>query len=61
MQPYELPDFYLPYPARLNPHLDMARVHTKAWAREMGMLDAPRNNAGKNVAGEPGADIWDEA
>jgi hypothetical protein len=20
MQPYELPDFYVPYPARLNPH-----------------------------------------
>jgi germacradienol/geosmin synthase len=52
MQPYELPDFYLPHPARLNPHLDMARVHTKEWAREMGMLDAP--------SGEPGADIWDE-
>ncbi|MGH3776255.1 MAG: family 2 encapsulin nanocompartment cargo protein terpene cyclase [Pseudonocardiaceae bacterium] len=49
MQPYELPDFYMPYPARLNPHLDTARAHTKAWAREMGMLDAP------------GANIWDEA
>ncbi|MGH3883522.1 MAG: family 2 encapsulin nanocompartment cargo protein terpene cyclase [Pseudonocardiaceae bacterium] len=49
MQPYELPDFYMPYPARLNPHLDTARTHTKAWAREMGMLDAP------------GANIWDEA
>lgn len=53
MQPYELPDFYLPYPARLNPHLDTARVHTKAWAREMGMLDAAQE--------EPGSDIWDEA
>ncbi len=53
MQPYELPDFYMPYPARLNPHLDTARVHTKAWAREMGMLDAPQ--------GQPGADIWDES
>jgi germacradienol/geosmin synthase len=52
MQPYELPEFYLPHPARLNPHLDMARVHTQEWAREMGMLDAP--------SGEPGADIWDE-
>ncbi|MGH3784831.1 MAG: terpene synthase family protein [Pseudonocardiaceae bacterium] len=52
MHPYELPDFYLPYPARLNPHLDTARVHTKAWAREMGILDAAQ--------GEPGADIWDE-
>lgn len=47
MQPYELPNFYLPYPARLNPHLDTARAHTKTWAREMGILDAP-------------PDIWDE-
>ncbi len=53
MRPYELPDFYMPYPARLNPHLDTARTHTKAWAREMGMLDAP--------ADAPGANIWDEA
>jgi germacradienol/geosmin synthase len=53
MRPYELPDFYLPYPARLNPHLDTARVHTKAWAREMGILDAPQD--------EPGSAIWDES
>ena len=53
MQPYELPNFYMPYPARLNPHLDTARVHTKAWAREMGMLDTPPD--------EVGTDIWDEA
>ena len=42
MQPFELPKFYMPYPARLNPNLEFAREHTKAWAREMGMLDAPR-------------------
>jgi germacradienol/geosmin synthase len=53
MRPYELPDFYMPYPARLNPHLNTAREHTKAWAREMGMLDAP--------ADSPGANVWDEA
>lgn len=53
MRPYELPDFYVPYPARLNPHLDAARTHTKAWAHEMGMLDAPPDF--------PGTDIWDEA
>ncbi|MGH3764743.1 MAG: terpene synthase family protein [Pseudonocardiaceae bacterium] len=52
MRPYELPDFYLPYPARLNPHLDTARAHTKAWAREMGIIDAPPEAAGE--------DIWDE-
>ena len=29
----------MPYPARLNPHLEEARAHTNAWAREMGMLE----------------------
>ncbi len=38
-QPFELPDFYVPYPARLNPHLEEARVHTRRWARDMGMLE----------------------
>ncbi|MBD9727037.1 terpene synthase family protein [Streptomyces caniscabiei] len=38
-QPFELPHFYLPYPARLNPHLDEARAHSSVWAREMGMLE----------------------
>ncbi|MEU3502591.1 terpene synthase family protein [Streptomyces hundungensis] len=38
-QPFVLPDFYLPYPARLNPHLDSAREHSRVWAREMGMLE----------------------
>ena len=45
-QPFQLPDFYLPHPARLNPHLDQARTHTKAWARSMGMVE--------------GSGIWDE-
>ncbi|WJY48722.1 terpene synthase family protein [Streptomyces chengbuensis] len=38
-QPFELPDFYVPYPARLNPHVDAARRHTREWARRMGMLE----------------------
>ncbi len=46
-QPFELPDFYLPYPARLNPHLEGAREHSKQWARRMGMLE--------------GSGIWTEA
>jgi germacradienol/geosmin synthase len=50
-QPFELPDFYMPYPARLNPHVAAARVHTTAWAGEMGMLDP--------VDGGPA--IWDVA
>ncbi len=52
-QPFELPDFYVPWPARLNPHLEGARVHSKAWAREMGILDPPKD--GKTP------DVWDEA
>ncbi len=46
-QPFQLPAFYLPHPARLNPHLEQARVHSKAWAREMTMIE--------------GSGIWDEA
>ena len=38
-QPFELPHFYMPYPARLNPHVDEARAHSTEWAREMGMLE----------------------
>ncbi|MEU8652412.1 germacradienol/geosmin synthase Cyc2 [Streptomyces sp. NPDC048737] len=46
-QPFELPHFYMPYPARLNPHLDEARAHSTGWAREMGMLE--------------GSGIWEQA
>ncbi|MFC5905731.1 terpene synthase family protein [Streptacidiphilus monticola] len=38
-QPFTLPVFYTPYPARLNPHADEARAHSTAWARESGMLE----------------------
>ncbi|MEV6014456.1 germacradienol/geosmin synthase Cyc2 [Streptomyces sp. NPDC051997] len=38
-QPFRLPRFYMPYAARLNPHLDEARAHSGEWAREMGMLE----------------------
>ncbi|MCO1582382.1 germacradienol/geosmin synthase [Crossiella sp. SN42] len=50
MQPFELPEFYMPYPARLNPNLEAARVHSKAWAYEMDMIDVPQH----------GVPIWDE-
>ncbi|MEU4581868.1 terpene synthase family protein [Kitasatospora aureofaciens] len=46
-QPFELPSFYVPHPARLNPHLDEARAHSSEWAREMGMLE--------------GSGIWEQA
>lgn len=53
MQPFRLPDFYVPWPARLNPHLAAARAHSKEWAREMGML--PGGPLGDDQA------VWDEA
>ncbi|CAL9590806.1 germacradienol/geosmin synthase Cyc2 [Streptomyces sp. enrichment culture] len=46
-QPFVLPHFYMPHPARLNPHLDEARAHSTEWAREMGMLE--------------GSGIWEQA
>ncbi|MFE2261125.1 germacradienol/geosmin synthase Cyc2 [Streptomyces griseosporeus] len=46
-QPFELPHFYMPYPARLNPHVDEARAHSTQWARDMGMLE--------------GSGIWEQA
>ncbi|MGH2733206.1 MAG: family 2 encapsulin nanocompartment cargo protein terpene cyclase [Actinomycetota bacterium] len=53
MQPFELPEFYLPWPARLNPNLEGAREHSKAWAYEMGILDSQH--------GSESSPIWDEA
>ncbi|WP_329522053.1 terpene synthase family protein [Spirillospora sp. NBC_01491] len=38
MPPFDLPDFYLPHPARLNPHLERSRAHSARWARDMGVL-----------------------
>lgn len=52
--PFQLPEFYVPYPARLNPNLEGARVHSKAWAFEMGMLGSEDDAAS---GGEP---IWTE-
>ncbi|MFF9804763.1 germacradienol/geosmin synthase Cyc2 [Streptomyces coeruleorubidus] len=46
-QPFELPHFYMPHPARLNPHLDEARAHSTEWARDMGMLE--------------GSGVWEQA
>ncbi|MGW8365684.1 terpene synthase family protein [Streptomyces wedmorensis] len=45
-QPFVMPDFYVPYPARLNPHVETARTHTREWARAMGMLE--------------GSGVWEE-
>jgi germacradienol/geosmin synthase len=50
VQPFVLPEFYMPYPARLNPNLEGARAHSKAWAHTMDMIDVPQH----------GTVIWDE-
>lgn len=52
MQTFDMPEFYIPYPARCNPHRESAQVHAKTWATQMGMLNAP--------PGAPGAGVWDE-
>ena len=52
MQPFKLPEFYMPWPARLNPNLEAARVHSKAWAYDMGILGSK-----EEAQGQP---IWDE-
>jgi germacradienol/geosmin synthase len=49
---FVLPEFYLPHPARLNPNLEHTREHSPAWARRMGMLDAPTPDGGL---------VWDDA
>ncbi|MFE7133232.1 germacradienol/geosmin synthase [Streptomyces sp. NPDC057638] len=46
-QPFVLPEFYVPYPARLSPHVEVARAHSREWARGMGMLE--------------GSGIWEES
>ncbi|GGO36736.1 terpene synthase family protein [Streptomyces lasiicapitis] len=46
-RPFELPSFYMVHPARLNPHVEEARSHTRVWARDLGMLE--------------GSGVWDTA
>ncbi|WP_409497307.1 terpene synthase family protein [Amycolatopsis sp. cmx-11-12] len=35
---FELPDFPMPFPARVNPHLGMLLQRSESWARATGML-----------------------
>ncbi len=52
MPSFEMPDFYVPWPARLNPNLETARAHSKVWAREMGILGELQEEGSPN--------LWDE-
>ncbi|RYZ38371.1 MAG: germacradienol/geosmin synthase [Myxococcaceae bacterium] len=60
-QPFELPDFYVPWPARLNPHLEAARVHTKAWSYDMGILGPANDGTQREVWSERRFDGMDYA
>jgi germacradienol/geosmin synthase len=61
MQPFKLPEFYIPWPARLNPNVERARVHSKAWARGMGMLGSPGEVGGPKIWDERAFDSMDWA
>ncbi len=60
-QRLELPEFYVIWPARLNPHVDGARAHTNAWSREMGILDTPPGDATPEIWSEAQLDAMDYA
>ncbi len=47
------PDFYMPFPSRVNPRVEAARDHSKAWARARGLFDP------KYV--DLSAGVWNEA
>lgn len=61
MQPFQLPDFYVPWPARLNSNLEAARIHSKAWAREMGIIDPPPDEHSQKIWEEHDLDAHDYA
>jgi germacradienol/geosmin synthase len=50
---FDMPDFYIGWPARLNPHGQTARTHSKAWAQQVGILDT--------AACDRVSQIWSEA
>ncbi|MGE6760145.1 family 2 encapsulin nanocompartment cargo protein terpene cyclase [Corallococcus interemptor] len=60
-QPFRLPEFYVPWPARLNPNLEAARAHTKAWSYQMGILGPPRDGTDREVWSERRFDGMDYA
>ncbi|WP_225410431.1 family 2 encapsulin nanocompartment cargo protein terpene cyclase [Stigmatella hybrida] len=60
-QPFQLPDFYVPWPARLNPHLEGARTHSKAWSYEMGIIGVPKDGSSPEIWNEAQFDAMDYA
>jgi germacradienol/geosmin synthase len=60
-QPFELPEFYMVHPARLNPNLEGARVHTRKWARDFDMIDTPAHAGGEIIWSEAKLEAMDYA
>ncbi|MFP2926097.1 family 2 encapsulin nanocompartment cargo protein terpene cyclase [Pyxidicoccus sp. 3LG] len=60
-QPFQLPEFYVPWPARLNPNLEAARVHSKSWARELGIIGVPKDGSAPEIWSEAKFDAMDYA
>ncbi len=58
-EPFELPELYMPFSARLNLHVEALRKHAKAWAREMGLLGPLPDVRGR--WGMWDEDRWDSA
>lgn len=61
MQPFQLPDFYVPWPARQNPNLDIARAHSKMWARQIGILGQNHDKNSPEIWSEDSFDRHDYA
>ena len=60
-QPFALPEFYVGWPARLNPNVDAARAHSREWARQVGILDTPPQDDTPQVWDEAALDAMDFA
>ncbi len=57
--PFQLPDFYLGWPARCNPNLEGTRRHTKAWSRAVGILDTAPDDRTQEIWSESAFDAMD--
>ena len=44
MSSFRMPEFYMPYQARLNPNLESASAHAEEWVRAVGMVRAEENH-----------------
>lgn len=51
----------MPWPARLNPNLEAARVHSKAWSYQIGILNSEEEAQGKAIWDERKFDAMDYA